>query len=506
VHVKSMTALHPDVPLGLRGTFLGLAHPAVIQHLKRLGVTALELLPIFYHIDELFLYRRGLSNFWGYNPISFFAPHPRFIVKNHPLPARDQFRTMVRELHRAGIEVVLDVVFNHTGESGADGPVVSFRGLAEDEYYLCGEDGRYIDYTGCGNTVNTGSPIVRNLVLDSLRYWVSEMGVDGFRFDLMSAIMRNEKGQFDREHPLLNAIVNDPILSQVKLISEPWDATAEGYQLGQYPASFVEWNDRFRDCIRRFWRGDGGVVGEFASRISGNSDIFSDPYRSINFVTAHDGFTLRDLVSFSSKVNFNNGEDNRDGAGENYSFNCGVEGETEERAVLELRERMQRNFLATLILSNGVPMFPGGDELSRTQAGNNNAYCHDEPWNYLSWDKQPLVPWISRLMEIRRMLSRRTFFSTDELKWRRFDGAEFSLEDWQSGESREVVAEYITDSRVVLLVFNPTPSARMLHLTGMGEGRVLATSWESDELSLVGEELEMPSSSFACIVFEGRLE
>lgn len=505
VHVKSMTALHPDVPLGIRGTFLGLAHPAVVQHLKRLGVTAVELLPIFYHLDERFLWRRGSTNFWGYNPIAFFAPHPRFVVKSHPLSAADQFRTMVRELHRAGIEVILDVVFNHTGESGADGPIVSFRGFAEDEYYLRREDGHYLDYTGCGNTLNSLSPVVQDLVLHSLRYWVTEMGVDGFRFDLMSAIVRDEQGVFDPNHPLLKEIIRDPILSKVKLISEPWDATAEGYQLGRYPSPFVEWNDKFRDCVRRFWRGDGGVVGEFATRFAGSSDLFSEPLASVNFVTAHDGFTLRDLVSYSHKNNFENGEDNRDGTGGNHSFNCGTEGETQSDEILILRERLQRNIIATLILANGVPMLLGGDELNRTQRGNNNAYCQDEPWNYLSWDSSQLSAWVSRLVELRRMLfgARRTFFSSKELRWRRFDGEEFSAADWQSCESREIVAEYVAEGRVVFMVFNPTPISRTLHLRGMSEGRVLVTSWSSEQLSLVGEEIEFPCSSFACLVFEG---
>src|SRR6478735_4681605 len=393
LHVKGMTALHDRVPEHLRGTYAGLATPAVVDYLKDLGVTAVELLPIHQFVSEPALTERGLVNYWGYNSIGYFAPHAAYSSSGDRGQQVTEFKAMVKAYHDAGLEVILDVVYNHTAEAGADGPTLSFRGL-DDRGFYCrvgdsapGEpfDDAYWDVTGCGNTVNAANPFALRLILDSLRYWVTEMHVDGFRFDLMSAITRVHH-QVDMGSHLLTAIAQDPVLRHVKLIAEPWDASMDGYRVGEFPPPWIECNDQFRDTVRDFWRGYSGGVRTVATRLAGSSDLYADdgrsPYASVNFVTAHDGFTLRDLVSYNEKHNEANGEENRDGTDDNRSWNGGAEGPTDDVDINELRARQQRNMLTTLLLSQGIPMVLAGDELGRTQAGNNNAYCQD---NELTW-------------------------------------------------------------------------------------------------------------------------
>ncbi len=389
LHVKGFTQQHPGVPEKLRGTYAGLASVAAIEHFRRLGVTAIELLPVHYHIDEHFLVARGRSNYWGYNTLGYFAPDPRYAATGAQ-GAVQEFREMVRHLHGAGIEVILDVVYNHTGEGNHDGPTLSFRGIDNSSYYRLETDcARYIDFTGCGNSLNVGHPRTLQLIMDSLRYWVTEMQVDGFRFDLASALAR-ELWEVDRLSSFFDIIQQDPVLSEVKLIAEPWDIGPRGYQVGNFPVLWSEWNGKYRDCVRRFWKGHGGTVGEFATRLAGSSDLFADdgrrPSASVNFITAHDGFTLRDLVSYEQKHNEPNGEENRDGTNDNESWNCGQEGPTDDPAINALRGQQQRNFLATLLLSQGVPMLLAGDEFGQTQHGNNNAYCQDSPVAWLDWN------------------------------------------------------------------------------------------------------------------------
>ena len=386
LHVRGFTMRHPDVPAHQRGTYLGLTHPAVIDHLVRLGVTAVELLPVHTFVDEPPLLRNGRHNYWGYASLGFLAPHEGYASE----PGREtaEFRTMVAALHAAGIEVILDVVFNHTGEGGAAGPTLSMRGLDAPAYYVLDRAGSDVDITGCGNTLNPASPTVVRLVTDSMRYFATELGVDGFRLDLASALGRPNGGPFDPNSPLLTAITTDPVLTRCKLIAEPWDATGDGYRVGGFAPQWTEWNGRFRDGVRDFWRGRVGVR-DLAYRLSGSEDLYAfntrRPWASINFVTAHDGFTLRDLVSYDEKHNDANGEDNRDGSNDNRSWNCGVEGETDDPAVLALRDRQARNLLATLLLATGTPMLCAGDELWRTQGGNNNPYCLDDETSWVDW-------------------------------------------------------------------------------------------------------------------------
>jgi isoamylase len=420
-HVKGMTKLHPDVPEAIRGTYLGLASEAVTEHLLSLGVTAVELMPVHHHVNDGTLVARGLTNYWGYNTLSFFAPDERLAARCSQ-DASSQFKTMVRSLHRAGIEVILDVVYNHTAEGNHLGPTLSLRGIDNESYYrlVPGNERHYFDFTGCGNTLNVRNPRVLQLIMDSLRYWVLEMHVDGFRFDLASALAR-EFYDVDKLGAFFDVIHQDPVLSQIKLIAEPWDVGPGGYQVGGFPVLWTEWNGHYRDTLRRFWKGDGGVASEFATRITGSSDLYEQsgrrPYASINFVTCHDGFTLQDLVSYDKKHNEDNGEDNRDGTDDNLSWNCGVEGPTEDPAVAGLRERQKRNFMVTLLLSQGVPMIRGGDELGHTQNGNNNAYCQDNPTAWLRWDLAPrerqflaFVRSLSGLWRMHPVLQRRTFF------------------------------------------------------------------------------------------------
>ena len=389
-HVRGLTMQHPDVPEELRGTYAGLATKPVIKHLQKLGVTAIELMPVHHHVDDRHLVEKGRTNFWGYNTLNYFAPDLRYASAKTPHEAVREFKEMVRTLHRNGLEVILDVVYNHTGEGNQFGPTLSLRGIDNASYYrLVPHDRRYyMDFTGCGNTLNMVCPRVLQLIMDSLRYWVTEMHIDGFRFDLCAALAR-ELHDVDKLGAFFDIIHQDPVLSQVKLIAEPWDLGPGGYQVGNFPIGWTEWNGKYRDTIRRFWCGDGYSVSEFGTRMSGSSDLYGHsgrrPYASINFVTSHDGFSLHDLVSYNDKHNEANGEENRDGEHHNISWNCGVEGPTDDPKILALRERQKRNFFATLLLSQGVPMIRGGDELSHSQRGNNNAYCQDSELSWLSW-------------------------------------------------------------------------------------------------------------------------
>jgi glycogen operon protein len=449
LHVKGFTQLHPDVPEQLRGTYAGLASPAAIEHFHEVGATAVELLPVHYHVDEPSLVARGLSNYWGYNTLGYLAPDPRYAASG-PDGAVQEFQEMVARLHVAGIEVILDVVYNHTAEGDEHGPTLSFRGIDNRSYYRLDSEGRYIDVTGCGNSVNVGHPRTLQLIMDSLRHWVTEMGVDGFRFDLASALGR-DVWDVDRLSSFFDIIQQDPVLSEVKLIAEPWDIGPQGYQVGNFPVLWSEWNGKYRDCVRRFWRGNGGSVGELATRLAGSSDLFADdgrhPGASINFVTAHDGFTLRDLVSYNQKHNEANGEENHDGANENDSWNCGVEGPTADASINVLRAQQQRNFIATLLLSQGVPMLLAGDEFGKTQGGNNNAYCQDSPMTWIDWnlngEQRALFEFLRKVMHLRQaepVFRRRHFFQgrpivgadIKDLYWLNRDGGEMSLADWNT--------------------------------------------------------------------------
>jgi glycogen operon protein len=444
-HVKGFTARHPGVPPELRGTYAGLASPPVIDHLTRLGVTALELMPVHHHAYDRHLVERGLTNYWGYNTLAFFAPDLRYAAARDPLGSVREFKTMVKALHAAGIEVVLDVVYNHTAEGNHLGPTLSLRGIDNETYYRLSPENRryYMDFTGCGNTLNMTHPRVLQLIMDSLRYWVLEMHVDGFRFDLASALAR-ELYDVDRLGAFFDIIHQDPVLSQVKLIAEPWDLGEGGYQVGNFPVLWTEWNGRYRDCVRRFWRGDGGTVSELATRLAGSSDLYAHngrrPYASINFVTSHDGFTLEDLVSYDHKHNEANGDHNHDGDDQNLSWNCGVEGPTDDAAIRALRERQKRNMIATLMLSQGVPMISGGDELSRTQRGNNNAYCQDNELSWTDWtlsdERHAFLEFCRRAVALMRehaVLRRRRFF-----QGRRLRGAEVKDVMWLAPSGQEM--------------------------------------------------------------------
>jgi len=456
LHVQGFTARHPDVPKNLRGTYAGLATPEVIEHLQQLGVTAVELLPVHHFIRDKHLVDRGLTNYWGYNSIGFFAPDIGYASSTPRAQHVWEFKTMVKALHNAGIEVILDVVYNHTGEGNHLGPTLSFRGIDNASYYrLVPNRSRYYqDYTGCGNTLNVRHPRILQLIMDSLRYWVLEMHVDGFRFDLASTLAR-ELHDVDRLSAFFDIIHQDPVLSQVKLIAEPWDLGEGGYQVGNFPVGWAEWNGRYRDTIRRYWKGDGGQVAELAYRLSGSSDLYEvggrRPHASINFVTAHDGFPLHDLVSYNQKHNEANGEDNRDGTDDNLSWNCGVEGPTTKPSIVALREKQKRNMLATLLLSQGVPMLCGGDELGRTQLGNNNAYCQDNEMSWVDWKlskpQLTLLAFTRSLIALRQnhpVFRRRRFFQgrrirgteVKDLSWLRPDGKEMTDEDWAKGYVR----------------------------------------------------------------------
>ncbi|HEY7464373.1 MAG TPA: glycogen debranching protein GlgX [Candidatus Limnocylindria bacterium] len=448
-HVKGFTKLHPDVPEDLRGSYAGLSSPAVIDHLTGLGVTALELLPVHHHVNDRHLVELGLTNYWGYNTIGFFAPESRYAATDDPV---GEFKSVVKRLHDAGIEVILDVVYNHTGEGNHLGPTLCFRGIDNAAYYrLSTEDpSLYVDYTGTGNTLNAVHPRALQLIMDSLRYWITEMHVDGFRFDLASALAR-ELHDVDKLGSFFDIVHQDPVISQAKLIAEPWDVGPGGYQVGNFPVGWAEWNGKYRDSVRRFWKGIGGETAELAYRLSGSSDLYAQggrqPHASINFVTAHDGFTLHDLMSYEHKHNEANGEDNRDGENHNQSMNFGVEGETDDAAVNAARQQHKRNFLATLILSQGVPMLLGGDEMGRSQRGNNNAYCQDNETSWFDWElseaDRELLDFTRGLLAFFRVhpvLQRRRFFqgrrirgsSVKDLTWYGPDGREMTDEQWHA--------------------------------------------------------------------------
>ena len=454
LHVRGFTYLHPEIPPELRGTYAGLATPPVLDYLKALGVTAVELLPVHYFVDERYLLDKGLRNYWGYSPLGYFAPNPRYAATQHPV---NEFKSMVKALHSVGIEVLLDVVYNHTGEGNRLGPTLSFRGLDNSTYYrlVTGHELYYMDYTGCGNTLNTAQPQVLQLVMDSLRYWVQEMHVDGFRFDLAAALARDREGNIDHAGAFMSAVHQDPVLSQVKLIAEPWDLGEEGYQVGNFPENWSEWNGKYRDVVRDYWRGEGGLIGDLAYRLAGSADLYEQnnrrPNASINFITAHDGFTLYDLVSYNERHNQANLENNQDGESHNRSWNCGAEGETKDPAVLALRLRQRRNLLATLLLSQGVPMLLAGDEVGRTQRGNNNSYCQDNEISWLNWniaglrENQELLAYTQRLVRIRQQhptFRRRHFFrglhgaGVHDLVWFNPDGREISDEEWSHHYAR----------------------------------------------------------------------
>jgi isoamylase len=453
VHVVGFSKLWEKVPVEMRGTYAGLASPAAVKYFKELGATAIELLPVHEHVDDGFLADKGLTNYWGYNTIGFFAPESGYSSKGNQGGQVTDFKEMVRELHRAGLEVILDVVYNHTAEGNHLGPTISFKSVDNAAYYrLVGDDRRfYMDYTGCGNTPNTVNPRVLQLMLDSLRYWVTEMRVDGFRFDLASALGR-EAHFFDRSATFFDMLLQDPILSQVKLIAEPWDVGEGGYMVGNFPAPWSEWNGKYRDCVRRYWKGDDDTIAEFAYRLTGSPDLYEHqgkkPYASINFITAHDGFTLNDLVSYNDKHNEANGEENRDGDNNNNSWNCGAEGPTDDPEVNRLRRRQRRNFIATLVLSQGVPMLNAGDEFARTQLGNNNTYCQDNELNWFNWnwdeEAKSLFDFTKKLLRFRKehpVLRRPKYFRVRRIRglevkdvmWFSPSGAEMNDQDWKSG-------------------------------------------------------------------------
>ncbi|MFZ2648606.1 MAG: glycogen debranching protein GlgX [Burkholderiaceae bacterium] len=452
LHVRGFTQLHPDVPAELRGTYAGLACAPVIDYFKRLGVTTIELMPVHSFLDDRNLVERGLRNYWGYNTTGFFAPMHRYGASGKV----NEFKTMVRTLHEAGIEVILDVVYNHTAEGSELGPTLCFRGIDNASYYRLVPDSarHYQDFTGCGNTLNMQHPRVLQLLMDSLRYWVTEMHVDGFRFDLASALAR-ELHAVDRLSAFFDILRQDPVLTRVKLIAEPWDLGTGGYQVGNFPVGWAEWNDKYRDTMRGYWKGEGGIIGEFAQRLTGSSDLYNrssrKPYASINFVAAHDGFTLADVVSYNDKHNEDNGEQGRDGHNHNLSWNHGVEGPTDDSQVLALRSRQQRNFIATLFLSQGVPMLLAGDEIGRSQGGNNNAYCQDNELSWVDWslgeDKRSLLEFTQRMVALRAahpVFHRRDFFQgrplygsgVRDIVWLQPDGSEMSESDWQRGYAR----------------------------------------------------------------------
>ena len=454
LHVRGFTLHHPEVPAPLRGSYAGLATAPVIDHLKRLGVTAVELMPPHAFVDDRHLMDRGKNNYWGYNSIGFFAPEPRYAASG----SIKEFKTMVKALHSAGIEVIIDVVYNHTAEGSHLGPTLSFRGIDNAVYYRLVHDNPryYMDYTGCGNTLNLQHPRVLQLIMDSLRYWVQEMHVDGFRFDLAAALARALHA-VDQLGAFFDILHQDPVLSRVKLIAEPWDLGEGGYQVGNFPLGWTEWNDRYRDCMRAFWRGDGGLIGEFATRLTGSSDLYAHngrrPHASINYITCHDGFTLQDLVSYNGKHNEANGEDNRDGNDNNLSWNCGVEGPTADTQIATLRARQKRNLLATLLLSQGVPMLLAGDEMGRTQGGNNNAYCQDNTISWLNWSlseaDRELMEFVKRLIHLRRthpVFHRRNFFQGREIRgsgikdihWFKPDGTDMSDQEWAHDFARSL--------------------------------------------------------------------
>ncbi len=546
VHVKGLTAQHPEVPDHMRGTYSALTTPAVIDHLLDLGVTAVELLPTHHFVRDKHLADRGLTNYWGYNTVGFFSPDIRYAVS--PVRGRHvrEFKTMVKTLHSSGIEVILDVVYNHTAEGNHLGPTLSFRGIDNAAYYrLLDNDKRYyMDYTGCGNTLNVTHPRTLQLIMDSLRYWVTEMHVDGFRFDLASTLAR-ELHAVDRLSAFFDILHQDPILSQVKLIAEPWDVGEGGYQVGNFPVGWAEWNGKYRDTIRRYVKGDGGQMAELAYRLTGSSDLYGmsgrRPFASVNFITAHDGFTLHDLVSYEHKHNEANGENNRDGTDDNASWNCGAEGPSNDPHIVELRERQKRNFLTLLFLSQGVPMLCGGDEIGRTQQGNNNAYCQDNEISWFDWNldhaQLELLTFVRSLIALRKkhpVLRRRRFFQgrhirgseVKDLSWFRPDGKEMTDEDWDAGYSKSLTLRLagdaigesdakgrpiVDDTLLILLNAHHTPLAFTLpaHKSGIRWRPVLDTALTEETEKPVtifkgGERYDMEARSIAVLRLDGK--
>ena len=505
LHVRGFTRRHPDIAPSLRGTYAGLASAPVIEHLRRLGVTAIELMPVHAFVDDRTLIERGLRNYWGYNTIGYFAPDARYAVED-PV---SEFKAMVKKLHKAGFEVILDVVYNHTAEGNERGPMLCFRGIDNSDYYRLREDNRryYVDITGCGNTLDMRRPRAFQMMMDSLRYWAGEMHVDGFRFDLAPALGR-ELHQSDHIGPFFELLRQDPLLARVKLIAEPWDLGEGGYQLGRFPSGWSEWNDRYRDVMRAYWKGDGGLIGEFARRMTGSSDLYSasgrHPYASINFVTAHDGFTLSDLVSYNVKHNEANLEGNRDGNDHNVSWNSGVEGPTHDHAIRALRAQRARNLLATLMFSQGVPMISAGDEIGRTQNGNNNAYCQDNELSWINWqvdeDGEQMLAFTRRILSLRRVhpaFMRRRFLegqappgaTSKDVTWLTPAGAEMTVVEWNQDFARcigvllagdafgetDVQGRPVRDD-TILLLFNAHHAAIDFHLpatNGSGAWSVL---------------------------------
>jgi glycogen operon protein len=510
-HVRGLTLRHPEVPAEQRGSYAGLAHPAIIEHLTRLGVTAVELMPVHQSVPEPALVRRGLTNYWGYNTIAFLAPDNRYSSSGAPDGMAAEFKAMVKALHEAGIEVILDVVYNHTAESGALGPTLSFRGIDNAAYYQLAPDNPqvYLDYTGCGNSLNVRHPHALQLIMDSLRYWILDMHVDGFRFDLAAALAR-ELHDVDRLSAFFDLVQQDPVVSQVKLIAEPWDVGEGGYQVGKFPPLWSEWNGKYRDTVRDFWRGRSATLPEFASRLTGSSDLYETsgrrPVASVNFVTCHDGFTLRDLVSYDRKHNDANGDMGRDGTDDNRSWNCGAEGPSDDPAVNELRARQVRNFLVTLFSSQGVPMLLAGDEMGRTQLGNNNAYCQDNEVSWVDWEaagkQQDLIDFTRALSELRRahpVFRRRRFFSgqaappggehggLQDIVWLTPAGQQMTDNDWHTGYARSLGVflngDAITEpgprgdavrDRSFLLLFN----AHREPVTFVLPGRRFGSAWD----------------------------
>ena len=489
-HVRGLTLQHPGIPPELRGTYAGLAHPVVIEHLRGLGVTAIELMPVQQFVSDSGLSDRGLSNYWGYNTIGFFAPHCAYSASGTRGEQVQEFKGMVARLHEAGIEVILDVVYNHTAEGDHRGPTLSFRGIDNAGYYRLQDDDKriYVNYTGTGNTLLMRHPHVLQMIMDSLRYWVLEMHVDGFRFDSAAALAR-ELQDVDRLSAFFDLVQQDPVVSQVKLIAEPWDVGEGGYQVGNFPPLWTEWNGKYRDAVRDFWWGKPAALGEFASRLTGSSDLYETsgrrPVASINFVTCHDGFTLADLVSYNSKHNQANGEDNRDGSNDNRSWNCGAEGQTDDPAILALRARQQRNFLATLFCSQGVPMLLAGDEIGRTQGGNNNAYCQDNEISWVDWEQadSDLLEFARAVSNLRRehpVFRRRRFFrgqpaghpELPDIVWFAPSGSQMANQEWSTPHT-DAMAVFLNGDALTepgprgeplrddsfLLLFNPSPDA-----------------------------------------------
>ena len=455
-HVKGLTQTHPDIPEQIRGTYAAVGHPAIIEHLQSLGITAIELMPVHHFANDSTLIDKGLTNYWGYNTIGFFAPDAKYSSSPNPGGQVQEFKAMVRALHEAGIEVILDVVYNHTAEGNHLGPTLSMRGIDNAAYYRLVDDDKryYMDYTGTGNSLNVGHPHSLQLIMDSLRYWVTEMHVDGFRFDLASTLAR-EFYDVDKLATFFELVQQDPTVSQVKLIAEPWDVGPGGYQVGGFPPQWTEWNGKYRDTVRDYWRGEHATLDEFASRLTGSADLYEHtarrPVASINFITAHDGFTLRDLVSYNEKHNEDNGEDNNDGESHNRSWNCGVEGPTDDAEVNALRSRQQRNFLATLLLSQGVPMIAHGDELGRTQDGNNNVYCQDNELSWIDWatadtELMEFARTVSELRTAHPVFRRRRFFSGEllaedglpDIVWLNPDGTPMTGDHWGSGFAKSI--------------------------------------------------------------------